>query len=316
MNPPQHRARIVPSLAWVTWVSLAALSLLGGCGRKAKPSVGTPQRGTVVRLVAPSTGLGLQICDPEGAACARAALGSAVPAGSLLRSGAHSTAQISLTDGSGLALDHDTEFQLSRASRPARLSRGALVLDVANKLHPKTRCDVNEGSVELESGKIALRAGSDFAILDVIRGSARFAGGGGNAVAVGAGEEARLYRGSEPYISSGAPLAEAVRFTDGLEAPGGAEEASRGLGELTARRPGSGEELRGAVSLAAHRVQVRIAGAMARTEIDRKNLEIDKVNLEIKDKDEQILKQREHIAAAETCSACTADHKICDQLPE
>jgi murein DD-endopeptidase MepM/ murein hydrolase activator NlpD len=33
------------------------------------------------------------------------------------------------------------------------------------------------------------------------------------------------------------------------------------------------------------------------TEIDRTNLEIDKVNLEIKDKDEQILKQKEHIAA-------------------
>jgi len=35
----------------------------------------------------------------------------------------------------------------------------------------------------------------------------------------------------------------------------------------------------------------------AQVEIDRTNLEIDKVNLEIKNKDEQILKQKEHIAA-------------------
>lgn len=37
--------------------------------------------------------------------------------------------------------------------------------------------------------------------------------------------------------------------------------------------------------------------ASAQTEIDRTNLEIDKVNLEIKDKDKQILNQKEHIAA-------------------
>ena len=35
----------------------------------------------------------------------------------------------------------------------------------------------------------------------------------------------------------------------------------------------------------------------AQTEIDRTNLEIEKINLEIKDKDEQILRQKEHIAS-------------------
>src|SRR3954470_15154915 len=84
-----------------------ALSLLalGACGTKKRTTDAAAQRGSVVRLVAPSTGFGLQICDPQGAACAQPALGSAVPAGSILRTAARSSAQIALEDGSAVALD-------------------------------------------------------------------------------------------------------------------------------------------------------------------------------------------------------------------
>ncbi|HEX7453126.1 MAG TPA: VIT domain-containing protein, partial [Polyangiaceae bacterium] len=122
--------------------------------------------------------------------------------------------------------------------------------------------------VELGAGKVALRAGSDFAILDVIRGTASFGASTGTPLRVAAGEEARCYRGARPYVSSGAALAEAVSFSDALQSANEPGTTSRGLGELTAQKPGSSEELRGAVKLAAHSVHVRIAGAMARTEID------------------------------------------------
>lgn len=249
-------------------LSSALLLTLAGCHSKPKPGQATAQRGTVMRLVAANTGIGLQICDPQGAACAQAAVGTAVPAGSVLRTGPRSSAQISLADGTALALDHDTELQLAGSTRRARLSHGALVLDVGNKPGARAQLDVNEGALDVRAGKVALRAGSDFAILDVVRGRATLTAGGANPLHVSGGEEARLYKGSAPYVSAGATLAEAVAFTDSLLDASEAASSARGLGELTARKPGSTEELRGAVKLAAHRVRVRIAGAMARTEID------------------------------------------------
>jgi len=253
-------------LPFLTGVLLAFA--VGGCQGKPKPREATAQRGTVSRLVAPNTGVGLQVCDPRGAACARAAVGTAVPAGSLLRTGARSSAEVTLADGTSLSLDHDSELQLAGSSRRARLSHGALLLDVSGKPGARAQLDVNEGALDVTSGTVALRAGSDFAILDVVRGSATLSATGSNPLRVVAGEEARLYKGSAPYVSSGATLAEAVAFTDGLLDAAESAEKSRGLGELTARKPGSTEESRGSVKLAAHRVRVRIAGAMARTEVD------------------------------------------------
>lgn len=262
-----HSRRIAHLSALVS--SAGLMLLLGACSKpKPKLSEATAQRGRIVKLLAPNTGIGLQVCDPQGAACAQASVDSAVPAGSVLRTGPRSSAQITLSDGTALALDHDTELQLAGGSRRARLSQGSLVLDVGNKPGTRAQLDVNEGALDIKTGKVALRAGSDFAILDVIRGSATLTANGASALHVSAGEEARLYRGSAPYVSAGATLSEAVAFTDSLLAANEAGSGTRGLGELTARKPGSTEELRGAVKLATHSVRVRIAGAMARTEID------------------------------------------------
>ncbi|HEY2850075.1 MAG TPA: VIT and VWA domain-containing protein, partial [Gemmatimonadaceae bacterium] len=83
-----------------------------------------------------------------------------------------------------------------------------------------------------------------------------------------AGEEARLYRGGTPYVNAGAGLAQAVAFAEAMVAEAGSDSSVRGLGQLSAKKPGASDEQPGAVSLAAHSVRVRIAGAMARTEID------------------------------------------------
>src|SRR5450432_589659 len=249
-----------------------ALSLCGALGligcKKPKAAEATAQRGTVARLSGQSDGSGLEICDPHGTDCSRAAQGATVPAGSVLRTGARSSAVVALSDGSQLTLDHDTELHLAGNGRHARLTHGAIVAEIASKTAAHARFDVNDGLVELSTGKLALRAGSDFAILDVVRGSATLSAGSSTPLRVGDGEEARLYRGSEPYVSSGAALAEAVSFTEDLLDGTTEASGSKGLGELTAKKPGSTDELRGAVKLAAHSVHVRIAGAMARTEID------------------------------------------------
>jgi tetratricopeptide (TPR) repeat protein len=273
MNPLRRTlARRSPVLL----LTVCALLQLAGCKRKAV-SEATAQRGTVLRLVgqgtdatnaAGLTGVTLEICDPHGAACTTASVGTPVPAGSVLRVGARGSAQVGLADGSAIALDHDSElFLAGNGTRRARLSHGSIVIDIPGKGATHARFDVNDGSVDLASGKMALRAGSDFAIVDVVRGKATLSSGT-NQLSLSGGEEARLYRGSAPYVSSGAALAEAVAFTDSLLDQNDSSALSRGLGELTAKKPGATEELRGAVKLAAHTVHVRIAGAMARTEID------------------------------------------------
>ncbi|MEO8900506.1 MAG: VIT domain-containing protein [Polyangiaceae bacterium] len=246
----------------------SALSL-SACTNKPRAAEATAGRGRVLRVVEPSSGPGVQVCDPNGATCVRALVGTRVPAGSVLRSGAQSSAQILLAEGSQLSLDHDSELVLpGNGARHARLKHGAIVLELAFKSASHARIDVNDATVELSTGKIALRDGVDFAILDVIRGGAKFSQAGAAPLQVSAGEEARCYRGSAPYVSSGAVLTEAVSFSDSLLDAAEPGSASRGLGELTARKPGATEELRSAVKLAAHSVRVRIAGAMARTEID------------------------------------------------
>ncbi len=262
-----YRCRSTARRSFAVIFALCGLLQLVGCKRKLGAEA-TAQRGSVLRLAGQSNLAPLEICDPHGAACSTATVGATVPAGSLLRVGARGSAEVGLADGSAIALDHDSElFLAGNGTHRARLSHGSLVVDVAGK-GAHARFDVNDGSIDLASGKVALRAGSDFAIVDVIRGKATLSAGSHEPLNLSGGEEARLYRGSAPYVSSGAALAEAVAFTDGLLDQSDSGAVSRGLGELTAKKPGSNEELRGAVKLAAHSVHVRIAGAMARTEVD------------------------------------------------
>src|SRR5450755_122772 len=196
MNPLRRTlARRSPVLL----LTVCALLQLAGCKRKAV-SEATAQRGTVLRLVgqgtdatnaAGLTGVTLEICDPHGAACTTASVGTPVPAGSVLRVGARGSAQVGLADGSAIALDHDSElFLAGNGTRRARLSHGSIVIDIPGKGATHARFDVNDGSVDLASGKMALRAGSDFAIVDVVRGKATLSSGT-DQLSLSGGEEAR-----------------------------------------------------------------------------------------------------------------------------
>src|SRR5882724_3545442 len=106
-----HRRLVGRSLA--LGLTLCAVLELAGCSSKAKGIEATAERGTVQRLVGQGPGAALEICDPKAAACSTAQVGSAVPAGSVLRSGARASAQVNFADGTELELDHDTELCLA-----------------------------------------------------------------------------------------------------------------------------------------------------------------------------------------------------------
>jgi Mg-chelatase subunit ChlD len=83
-----------------------------------------------------------------------------------------------------------------------------------------------------------------------------------------AGEEAALERGSSrPEIAAANDMAQRVSFGEGFEKASD-EKPLAGLGSLRARKPGTKDEIDGAVRLTKHDVVARIAGAMARTEVD------------------------------------------------
>src|SRR4051812_11348341 len=108
MNDRRHRFARRPIFVLV----LCGLFQVAGCKSKPKGAEATAQRGTVQRVVGQGAGATLEICDPHGAACSTGTVGAAVPAGSVLRTGARSSANIAFADGSELALDHDTELFL------------------------------------------------------------------------------------------------------------------------------------------------------------------------------------------------------------
>jgi len=115
-----------------------------------------------------------------------------------------------------------------------------------------------------------LTASDDRSTVRVTRGNVRVEGQSGAATEVKTGMEGVLARNSAPTVSPAINLASAVSWSElgSSSAPVEQDAPVQGLGELRARRPGQSNERDHAVSLAAHRVKVRIVGNLARTEIE------------------------------------------------
>jgi hypothetical protein len=242
-------------------------------GRPTSPSTtsteSTPWSGAVTsvsRAAADKTG-GLDLCDAAGA-CAPAAPGAAVKAGTTLRTDARSRAHVTLADGTELSLDRASEVELAAGSnRAARVKRGTMVADVAHLEGSTAHIACAQGDVEVLGTKLAITADDDRASIEVARGAVRFTAAAGKTIDVRAGEEATIVRGAEPVVASAASLSDVMEWSDRspeeIDSP-----VLRGIGELRARKPGAMAEKDHAVRLARHAVKVRIADVAARTEVD------------------------------------------------
>ncbi|MCC6668363.1 MAG: FecR domain-containing protein [Polyangiaceae bacterium] len=222
--------------------------------------------GTVAKLA----GNGLSVCAPDGSSCTPAADHGAVPKGSVLKTDDRTRARVTLADGTELSLDRNTRLALgSEKGRRAKLEVGSLVADVAHIEGKTARIDLPKGHVEVLGTKFSLTAGDDSATVDVSRGTVKLADTEGREVTVRAGEQGRAYAGTAPFVGNSNTLGENIAWSEsGIAEDDHEEVAVRGLGELKAKKPGDSSERDNAVSLTAHAVKVRIAGAMARTEID------------------------------------------------
>ncbi len=237
-------------------------------------AVAAPWAGSVTSLarVAVGGGDGLVRCAPGGTSCAPLDARATVAKGSVLRTDHATRAELTLDDGTSLVLDRDTEIELDGAAdRAAKLTRGALVLDVAHVDGTNARLAVPGGKLEVLGTKFAVYADRDGARVEVTRGVVQLSDAQGARDKVYAGEEGRLGGGRKLSVVPSTDLADTIAWSErSFRSPSkdGAEEPLRGLGELKARKPGTQDERDGAVRLAKHDVRVRISDGVARTEVE------------------------------------------------
>lgn len=230
---------------------------------------GPPWRGKIQKLLTRDGRL--EICAPNGSTCRNAREGDEVPAGSQLRSDRATLAELAFSDGSSLSLDRETVLRLSTRGRGGELVKGGVVADVEHQENSGVRFTFKGGHVDVLGTKFSLRSDDDSAAVHVARGQVRLSDGKGRDTLVLAGEEGRVFPGSAPVTSPAAGLGEALGWSEtvrGEPEDGEPEARPRALGELKAKKPGERDERSGAVRLDSHAVRVRIAGSVARTEVE------------------------------------------------
>jgi len=229
---------------------------------------GAPWRGKVGKVVTRDGRL--EVCAPNGSACHDAREGDEVPAGSQLRTDRSTLAELSFSDGSQVSLDRETTLRLSTRGRGGELVKGGLVADVEHHENWSARFVFKGGHVDVLGTKFSLRSDDESAAVHVARGQVRLSDGAGHDTLVIAGEEGRVYPGSPPVTSAAAELGEAFGWSEAVQPEPDSEPEARprALGELTAKKPGEKSERSGAVRLDSHAVRVKIAGSVARTEVE------------------------------------------------
>lgn len=223
-----------------------------------------------VTLVSGAGGAGkLTLCRRDDSDCRSAKPGDTVPAGSHIKTDERTRAHLRLKDGTRLSLDRSTSLALDDSKpRAAQLKSGAIVADVSRRDDQRATIGVPLGRINVLGTKFALRSDDRAASVDVSRGAVELVDMDARTVTVLAGEEGRLESGSAPVSASSQALAEAMAWSDSLVEELRASELGRGLGELRAKKPGEEQERTKEVALTSHRVKVRIAGAVARTEVE------------------------------------------------
>jgi len=216
-------------------------------------------------VVRSAGGEGVQVAPPGGDAVASTE-GAEVQAGSRVVTDPRSRARLTLSDGSTLVLNQDTELVVGEDERSVELVRGEILAEVAHLDEgPRAEYQTPAGLVEVVGTKFFLTASDDRASVRVTQGVVRVHAQGQSAE-VKTGQEGLMQRGQAPQVLPAVGLATSMGWSelgetaeDDLPVPG--------LGELRAHRPGEREEEERELHLAHHGVQVRIVGNVARTEI-------------------------------------------------
>jgi hypothetical protein len=222
----------------------------------------------IARSGADKTG-GLSVTTPSGKI--DLGDGAEIKAGMRLSTDPRTRARIELDDGSFVVLDRATELTIDAAPRTVTLGDGALIADVAHiEGAPGARITTSTGTVNVLGTKLAVTAAPDRMNVEVLRGDVEVVSSSGPPQHVAAGQEGVVTKDGKIDVAPANDLAQRAAFGEQLITTHNedTDEPASGLGELRARRPGRTDEKDHAVQLAKHAVKIRIAGNVARTEID------------------------------------------------
>jgi hypothetical protein len=216
---------------------------------------------------------GLSLVPPGGQPPTPLAGGTPVAAGATLRTDARTRARLTLSDGTTVSLKERTEITLdSREERRIVLAGGELAADVAHRDGSQAAVFATPaGEVRVLGTRFVLAADDRTASVRVGRGLVVIRSPSGDKAEVPAGHEGVLGPDRPPVVAPAARLAESFRWTelgDGERREPGAEASASGLGTLRARKPGDTRDREHRLTLASHKVNVRIAGNVALTEIE------------------------------------------------
>lgn len=250
---------------WLLAGVIGLLGLFAALAMKRTPSAtrGGDARARVERVTTATGAEGLTACPPGGGSCLHLGAATSVPDGSRIKTDFATRAELRLADGSRLRMERGSELLLDSGDvRGLRLERGSVEAELVRAKTPFA-IELAFGRLSSDFSKLLLRAAKDAVTVDVLRGSVRIEDTARRALSAHSGEQARLTRDGA-RVTPTPVLGSALGNGEALERDAG----TRGLGELRARKPGSRDEMEGAVHLASHVVRVRIAGALARTEIE------------------------------------------------
>lgn len=253
VTPFVSRRRVGAALAIAAAVTVGAIALRSP--RVAPPALAaSPWTGTVHHVTGNRDGVTV-----DGRV---AHAGEGIAAGSVVRTDARTRAKITLNDGTFILLDRGAELALdSHASRAARLAHGSVVVDATSSEAP-ARISSGSTAIETPGAKLAIATLGSSTSLALARGRASVEG-----TALTAGEGATFGNGA-PIVRTGG-LASAFGWSEAMdEVDTGGEANVPGIGVLRARLPGATGDGDQALRLTQQKVTVKIAGDIARTEVE------------------------------------------------
>jgi hypothetical protein len=284
---PRARTLVFSSLA-------LALPLLFGC-RSSAPGEGAEgdgearlgeqaQQGAVVAKITKIRG-GRGVSSPALPEGAFLGEGAALHAGALIELPRGTRAELELAGGQRLRLDEDSRLRLPKADGAAtgastvlELERGRLVV-----LGGELEVVAADDRLTIERGEVQVNHAGDTRHYGVVQGRALLhtAGrtvplGPGASISTPAAPSTRPETPPDPTILAAAlvpelslaPLHESAWTADFERSARIADELPQGVGSLVARRAGSSVE-RQSLRLTEQKVEVTIAGRIARTEIEQ-----------------------------------------------
>lgn len=198
------------------------------------------------------------------------AVGASLEPGAVIATDSRTRAKLKLSDGSELTLDRGTEIELvSDATRTVMLRTGELVADIAHlEAGPNAFYKTANAQVEVLGTEFLLSAFGDHTSVRVSRGLVSLSSAAGKAE-VRPGEEGVVTAAAAPEVDPSGQLAEAMSFAELATGDGEADKTLAGIGELRAFKPGEKRDRDWPLEVEKQKVTVRIAGNVARTEIEQ-----------------------------------------------